>query len=378
MQVHRDRSTIQGLFMPTRILAAMLAVFATIALLSSAAHAGCGGKLGTARTLSVSAAKFSSIQGYEKRLGLRDKEVVLTFDDGPLSSTSKVLRALANECVKATFFVVGRHVARTPGKVKAMHRRGHTIAHHTWNHENLARLSNAKMERAIDRGVRAVNKALYGADTSRARNPMFRYPYLAKSKRTRAMLRRKGLIEIGTNIDTGDWKRQSPAQLHDRIMRQLAKKRRGIVLMHDIQPRTAAMLPRLLRSMKKSGYRIVHMVPAGRARPSGVEVAALEPEATPKRRKTVARAEKDVVKVSAKRSKKAVKRAVAKRAAAKKSAAKRKSRSSLKRTAKRTRAKAKKRTRKASKRTASKKRRARKTSSRRIARRALGSRFIIN
>ena len=366
--------------MPTRLLAVWLAAFAVLALGAQAAHAACGGKLGTKRTISISAKRYSAIQGYEKRLGLRDKEVILTFDDGPLSSTSKVLRALADECVRATFFVVGRHVARTPAKVRSMKARGHTIAHHTWNHENLARLGNAAMAKSIDRGVRAVNKALYGASSARARNPMFRYPYLAKSKRTRAMLRRKGLVEIGTNIDTGDWKRQSPAQLHDRIMRQLKKKRRGIVLMHDIQPRTAKMLPRLLRSMKKAGFRVVHMVPSGGAQPKAVEVAALEPKAK-SRKRTAKRA--DVVKVSAKRSATSVKKAVkAKRKAATKRAAKAKrkastkrskSKASLKRVAKKTRAKAR-RTSKAKRRVA-KKRSKRRT---RVARTALASRFIIN
>ena len=254
-----------------RFHAAALAVAALFGA-CGAAWGGCGGKLGTERTVSVSPHDVQAVHGAERALGLRDGEVVLTFDDGPLLNTAKVLRALEDECVRATFFVVGKHVARAPAKVRAMMAQGHTIAHHTWGHERLPALSDANMERAVDRGVRAVNRALYGTNTARARIPYFRYPYLAKSKRTGALLRRKGLVEIGTNIDTGDWRRQSPAQLHDRIMRQLRAKRRGIVLMHDIQPRTASMLPRLLRSMKREGFRVVHLVPAD---PAPVAMAAL-------------------------------------------------------------------------------------------------------
>jgi len=40
---------------------------------------------------------------------LRDKEVILTFDDGPWSSTAAVLKALTDECLKATFFEIGDH-----------------------------------------------------------------------------------------------------------------------------------------------------------------------------------------------------------------------------------------------------------------------------
>ena len=347
--------------MPTRLLATILAVCTFLFMSAAAAEAACGGKLGTARTLKISAKRHSAIQGYEKRLGLRDKEVILTFDDGPLSNTSKVLSALANECVRATFFVVGRHVARTPAKVRNMRRRGHTIAHHTWNHENLPRLSNAAMSKAIDRGISAVNKALHGTSSSRARNPFFRYPYLAKSKRTRAMLKRKGLIEVGTNIDTGDWRRQSPSQLHDRIMAQLKRKRRGIVLMHDIQPRTAAMLPRLLRSMRKAGYKVVHMVPAGKAAPTAVEVAALEPEKPVKKRKASKRKA-----VAKKRKPSAAKSAAVVKVAAKRSSKRTKSRSSLKKAAAKSRAKA----RRTAKRSKSRK-------PRRIAKRTLRARFII-
>lgn len=77
------------------------------------------------------------------------------------------------------------------------------------------------------------------------------------------MLARKGLIAFGANIDSRDWKRSTPEAVHNRIMRLLRKARKGIILMHDIQNRTAIMLPQLLRSLKDEGYKVVHIVPKG-------------------------------------------------------------------------------------------------------------------
>ena len=94
--------------------------------------------------------------------------------------------------------------------------------------------------------------------------PFFRYPYLASNAAVRKLARDRGLIAFDANIDSQDWKKVSADTVHDRIMKRLKQDGRGIVLMHDIQNRTVKMLPRLLRSLKKGGYRIVHVVPAKR------------------------------------------------------------------------------------------------------------------
>ena len=66
---------------------------------------------------------------------LRDKEVVLTFDDGPLPPyTDRILQTLAAECVKATFFMVGRQANAYPSTVRRVYNEGHTIASHSQNH----------------------------------------------------------------------------------------------------------------------------------------------------------------------------------------------------------------------------------------------------
>ena len=265
--------------MPFRAVLFRVVLFRVVALAAllaaaTSAHAACENKLGTARTITLDPARHSAVTGAERSLGLADREVILTFDDGPLPSTRKVLRALENECVRATFFVVGR-MARYNGALLRRIARRHTVGHHTWGHDRLTELPGAKVGQAIDRGIRDVNRALGHGSTARPRVPFFRSPYLARNARTHRAVRARGLVEIGANIDTEDWKPQSPAQLHDRIMKRLLRHGRGIVLLHDIQPRTAAMLPRLLRSMRREGFRVVHMVPP-RGRPPAGPVLALD------------------------------------------------------------------------------------------------------
>lgn len=244
-------------------LIAGLVCFITVFMSASVAHAACkSGALGTSRTLKVDASKFRTFNGTEKALGLRDKEVILTFDDGPIGrNTANILKALEKECVKATFFFVGKMARAYPHQVRQVVRQGHTLAHHTHGHEVLPKYSTKKASRIVDRGVRGLQKIAYGDSSSTPRTPFFRYPYLASSKRTDRILARKGLVAFGANIDSLDWKIKNSNRIHDRILRQLKRKRRGIILMHDIHARTAKMLPKLLRSLKAGGYKIVHIVP---------------------------------------------------------------------------------------------------------------------
>src|SRR5262252_7437126 len=93
--------------------------------------------IGTSRVIAVDPAEHGRIgtMQYSETLPLNDHEVVLTFDDGPLPPrTNKVLDILAAECVKATFFLVGKMAAAYPSQVRRERDEGHTIATHTQTH----------------------------------------------------------------------------------------------------------------------------------------------------------------------------------------------------------------------------------------------------
>src|SRR5215831_8431064 len=96
--------------------------------------------LGTSRLLKVDAATLPRVglKSFPQTLPLQDKEVVLTFDDGPWPpTTTRILQALAQECVHATFFLIGKSASEHPDLVRRIAAEGHTIGHHTWSHRSL-------------------------------------------------------------------------------------------------------------------------------------------------------------------------------------------------------------------------------------------------
>ena len=142
--------------------------------------------MGVSRTINIRSFKDHMGTGASGGIGLRRKEVVLTFDDGPVTSTTnRVLAALDRECLKATFFVVGRMARNNPKLLQKIARKGHTIGHHTDDHANLRNVSLASAHRNIDKGRRAVNAAL-GPYRSRS-SKLFRYPYLATGRGQRKL-----------------------------------------------------------------------------------------------------------------------------------------------------------------------------------------------
>ncbi len=223
------------------------------------------GALGTSRTLIVGTKGGPSVglESYPRTLPLGDHEVILTFDDGPATTTPAVLDALAHECVKATFFLVGRNAEAEPALVKRELADGHTLGHHTFSHpaRTLRRMSLAAAEADIDRGFKADDVAAYGAAGDAPRVPFFRFPGFADTKDLDTWLAGRNIAVFGTDLWALDWLDESPQQELGLLMRKLDKAKRGIILLHDTRPSTALMVPALLRALKAGGYRIVHIVP---------------------------------------------------------------------------------------------------------------------
>jgi peptidoglycan-N-acetylglucosamine deacetylase len=192
---------------------------------------------------------------------LREKEVVLTFDDGPWpDNTPMVLKALQDNCIKATFFEIGEHATWRPDLSKALAEAGMTIGSHTWSHKDLAKnpyasdIEQAKQE--IEMGVSAVHMAVDGPIA-----PFFRFPDLQQPADVMTYLGTRNIATFSTDIDTFDFKIHKPEDVIKSAMTKLAKNGKGILLMHDFQHGTAVALPELLRQLKAAGYKIVHMVP---------------------------------------------------------------------------------------------------------------------
>ena len=195
---------------------------------------------------------------------LRDKEVVLTFDDGPWpGNTPAVLKALADECLKATFFEIGEHATWHPEITKQVIAAGMTVGTHTWSHKDLARNPYAKdIEQAkaeIEMGISAVHMAAGGGKVA----PFFRFPALQHPPQLLSYLAERNIGVFSTDIDSRDFKLHKPEDVIKSVMSQLEKHGKGIILMHDFKHHTAEALPELLRQLKAGGYKVVHMVPKG-------------------------------------------------------------------------------------------------------------------
>jgi peptidoglycan/xylan/chitin deacetylase (PgdA/CDA1 family) len=229
---------------------------------------------------------------------LAEKEIVLTFDDGPLPAyTLPVLKALDAHCVKATFFIVGRMALAYPETVMDTAQRGHTIGTHTWSHANLgarqqvpkrsetgavigssswlsgsasgttrpatSRESGPVSYLASDKAVTEIELG-FGAVARAAGHPIapfFRFPYLGQSQAMLQHLAGRDIAVFSIDVDSLDYRLRSADEMVRRTLADLGHTRKGILLFHDIQPATAHGLPRLLDELKARGYRVVHMVP---------------------------------------------------------------------------------------------------------------------
>ena len=193
---------------------------------------------------------------------LRDKEVVLTFDDGPWpENTMAVIKALTNECLKATFFEIGEHATWHPEITKQVIAAGMTVGSHTWSHKDLARnpyasdleLAKKEIEMGNQRracGRRRPNRAVLPLPEPAA-SAAAAWPISPSA--TSAM--------FSTDIDLFDFKIHKPDQVIKSVMTKLEKHGKGIILMHDFQQATGEAMPELLRQLKAGGYKVVHMVP---------------------------------------------------------------------------------------------------------------------
>jgi peptidoglycan/xylan/chitin deacetylase (PgdA/CDA1 family) len=244
----------------------------TTAVASGAAFAQGGGAakcdnpnaLGVSRTVEIDTTGGPGFghEHFKQHDFLRNNEVVLTFDDGPWPTTPAVLKALADQCVRATFFIVGKHATYHPDILKNVAAAGHTIGTHTWGHVDFSR-KNVSVEQAkdeIEKGLSAVSASL-GAPVA----PFFRFVSLKHPPELVTYLGERNIAIFSTDMDSFDFTARRPEQVVNKVMTKLQKFGKGIILMHDFQKVTAEAVPDLLNQLKAGGYKVVHMRAKGTA-----------------------------------------------------------------------------------------------------------------
>ena len=188
---------------------------------------------------------------------LRDKEVVLTFDDGPWPvNTPSVLKTLAEECTTGIFFPIGKHATYYPEILRQVMAAGHTIGSHTWSHAALVnkKLSEDQRKEEIEKGFSAVKWAL-----GKAPAPFFRFPALQHPPEMVTYLGNRNIAIFSCDLDSFDFKASKADKVIETVMRKVEKLGKGIILMHDFQRHTAEALPELLKRLKAGGYKVVAM-----------------------------------------------------------------------------------------------------------------------
>jgi peptidoglycan/xylan/chitin deacetylase (PgdA/CDA1 family) len=193
-----------------------------------------------------------------RTLNLRDHEVVLTFDDGPLgANTQEVLDTLEKHCVKATFFSVGRMARENPKLLQEIDRRGHTIGSHTWSHPRAMHLmpaDDAKLE--IEKGFAAVSQAL-----GKPIAPFFRFPGLRDSTETAGYLASRNISIWSVDVISGDTEPgATSSRISSNVLTRIKQIGKGIILFHDIKKPTADALDGILSELEKDGFKVVHVV----------------------------------------------------------------------------------------------------------------------
>lgn len=218
--------------------------------------------IGTARTLVLQPRQHVGAAPYSA-LPLKDKEIVLTFDDGPNpASTPSILKTLRANCVLATFFPIGSVAEANPKLLAQVVAAGHSIGGHTFNHDNLAAMPLDAARTSASDGFAAIIAA---GQAPR----LFRFPGLADSPELLAWTDAQDIAVVGVDMDPSDWAGDPPRDTLARLKSLIVARGRGIILMHDSQPNTAAFLPDLLVWLKAGGYRIVHLEALNPRLPTG-------------------------------------------------------------------------------------------------------------
>jgi peptidoglycan-N-acetylglucosamine deacetylase len=176
----------------------------------------------------------------------------LTFDDGPNETfTPQILDVLARANVKATFFVLGSAVERSPELARRIVADGHRVANHSWDHANLTAVDADVLDEEIDKTT-AVITAVTGV-TPRCLRP----PFGKTNDAVRVAARASGLAIANWSKDTRDYERPGVRSIVARAIEGAVPG--GVILFHDSGPdvsQTVAALPAIITGIQKRGLRI--------------------------------------------------------------------------------------------------------------------------
>ncbi|WP_418275404.1 polysaccharide deacetylase family protein [Isoptericola jiangsuensis] len=178
-----------------------------------------------------------------------DRCVALTFDDGPVADTERLLKILDRRDAPATFFMVGSNVEKNPGIARDVVEAGHLVANHSWNHPQLTTLDDADVRDELRSTTDAIT------DATGFRPFLLRPPYGDVDDRVRGIATRNGLDVMLWTLDSDDWRTKDAERVHDDVMDRVTDG--SIVLMHDIHPTTVDAVGKIIRDLREEDYVLV-------------------------------------------------------------------------------------------------------------------------
>jgi len=192
---------------------------------------------------------------------LPEKVLILSFDDGPHRVYTEEIKAiLQQQQVPAVFFEVGRNLGaqETSGQIRLsglsaftedLVKGGFVVGNHSYTHAQLSKETGAPLDLEI-RETDQLLRAIPGAHSQ-----LFRFPYGARTALQLQALEAYHLRSVLWNIDSLDWADPVPSSVADRVLKTIARERRGIILFHDIHDRAGKVLPVLIPRLRAEGYR---------------------------------------------------------------------------------------------------------------------------
>nr|WP_166177543.1 glycosyltransferase [Altererythrobacter segetis] len=202
------------------------------------------------------------------RTGARDKEIALTFDDGPDETwTPQILAELERLHAPATFFVIGEDSVAHPDVLRRIVADGDEIGNHSYTHPNMAEEPPLGVKLEINATQRLI-EAYTGRSTR-----LFRAPYFGDAEPTTAdelgpalIAQQRGYTIVGLHVDAEDWRRPGAPAIIANVMRAVSHatpdRSANIVLLHDgggNRAQTVAALPQIIIGLRQAGYRIVSL-----------------------------------------------------------------------------------------------------------------------
>lgn len=201
-----------------------------------------------------------------RRTGAKDKQVVLTFDDGPDPKwTPQILSILEQYHVPGTFFVIGENGVENRGILQRIVADGFELGNHSYTHPNMANVTDTGASLELNATQRLVE-----AYTGRSLR-LFRAPYFGDAEPSTAdelgpalIAQQHGYTIVGLHVDPGDWQTPGVPAIVNRTVEQVQSatpERSGnVILLHDgggDRAQTVAALPAIITTLQRAGYRFV-------------------------------------------------------------------------------------------------------------------------